>query len=137
MEIKIAVIVLCAVLKLVGEIWWHNAQRWILPAVLGLGVSLITGIWWLGILVYPCCVPIDLGYTDYGPSNGFDRGAWLAVICAVAGIAAIIFGHLAWYYYLGYIVTGGVWGGVTRNWLNFVIAPISGAIIGCLILCIH
>lgn len=135
--IKIIAISICAILKLVGELWWHNAQRWIMPAILGIAVSLITGVWWLGIAVYPCCIPLDLGYKDYGPSDGFDRGAWLAVICAVAALGCVILGHLVWYLYIPYFVSGGIWGGVTRNWWNVIIAPLSGALIGSLVFLIH
>lgn len=135
--VKLTVISLCAVLKLIGELWWHNAQRWILPAVLGAGVSIATGVWWLGILVYPCAVTIDLGYKTYGPSNGFDRGAWLAVICVVAGLGCAILHHLSLVLYVPYFTLGGIWGGVTRNWLNLVIAPLTGTLIGSLVFLVH
>lgn len=135
--IKIVVEICCAVCKLVGELWWHNAQRFIMPIILGIGVSVITHVWWLGFTVFPSIGVICLGYKDYGKSDGFDRGAWLAVICAVIGLGCVIFNHLAWYLYIPYIVLGGIWGGVTRNWWNVIIAPISGLIIGSMIWFVH
>lgn len=132
--VKLTVLSLCAVLKLIGELWWHNAQRWILPAVLGIGVSVVSGIWWLGILVYPCCGVIDLGYKDYGPSDGFDRGCWLFMILVVSGLGCLIFHHLSWMFYIPWCILGGIWGATTRNLWNFIIAPITGIIIGSMIL---
>jgi uncharacterized membrane protein YhaH (DUF805 family) len=54
--------------------------------------------------------PLCMGYKDYGKSDGFDRAVWLLLICLVEGL-----------------------GGVTRAWLNLIIAPISGLIIGLII----
>jgi hypothetical protein len=135
--VKLTVLSLCAVLKLIGELWWHDAQRFILPVVLGLGVSIITGVWWLGLCVLPVIAPIDLGYKDYGPSNGFDRGAWLFFICLVAGLACAVFHHLSWWFYVPWCIVSGVWGGVTRSWWNVIIAPVSGALIGLLAFLVH
>lgn len=135
--VKLIVISLCAGCKLIGELWWHNAQRFIMPVIIAIGVSIVTHTWWLGATCLPMIGVICLGYKDYGPSNGLDRGAWMAVICAVAGLGSLIAGHLAWYYYFPYFVLGGAWGSVTRNWWNVIIAPISGFIIGSIIFLVH
>lgn len=135
--IKLAVLLICAVCKLIGELWWHNSQRYIMPVVLGIGVSLVTGVWWLGFTVLPMIIGLVLGYKTYGKSNGFDRGAWLAVICVLAGLGCVILHHLAWYFYVPYFVLGGIWGGISRNWWNVIVAPITGLLIGSLILLVH
>lgn len=137
LEIKLIVLVLCGALKLIGELWWHNAQRWILPAVLGIGVSVISQTWWLGILVYPCSALIDLGYKDYGPSNGFDRGCWLFSILVVAGFACVWAQHLSMFFYVPWCVFGGIWGATTRNLWNFIIAPLTGFLIASMIFFVH
>lgn len=136
-EIKFIVLVICGVLKLIGELWWHNAQRWIMPAVLGMGVSLVSHIWWLGLLVYPCCIALDLGYKDYGPSNGFNRGCWLFVIMAVAGFACTWFHHLSIFFYIPWCIVGGIWGATTRNIWNIIIAPLTGFLIGSMVFFVH
>ena len=46
-------------------------------------------------------------------------------------------GNLFWYFYIPYFVLAGIWGGVTRNWWNVIIAPISGLIIGSLVFLVH
>ena len=131
--IKLITISICAVCKLVGELWWHNAQRYIMPVVLGIAISIVTGVWWLGFCVLPMIAPLVMGYKTYGKSDGFDRAVWLGLICVVAGLGTFLLHHLAWYFYLPYSLLGFVWGGVTRAWWNVIIAPISGIIIGSLI----
>lgn len=136
-EIKIAVIILCAACKLVGELWWHNSQRYIMPVIICIGISIVTGIWWLGFCVLPMIAPLVLGYKDYGPSNGFDRGAWLFAICFVAGLPLAILHHLSWIMFIPWCIIAGAWGGLTRNLWNVIIAPISGALIGLIIFLVH
>lgn len=132
-EIKIAVLILCVICKLIGELFWHNAQRFIMPVAIGIGVSFISGIWWLGSCSLLMIAPIVLGYKDYGPSNGFDRGAWLFVICLVAGLPLVLFHHLPWIFFVPWCVTAGVWGALTRNLWNVIISPVTGALIGLMI----
>lgn len=136
-EIKIGVFILSAVLKLIGELWWHNAQRFILPIALGIAVSITSQCWWLGFVILPMIGPLVLGYKDYGPSNGFDRGAWLFAICLVAGLGVTLLQHLPWFFFLPYCLVGGIWGATTRNLWNVIVAPISGFIIGSVIFFIH
>ncbi len=136
-EIKLAVLISCAICKVIGELWQHNFQRFLMPVIIALGVSLVSHVWWLGFTCLPMIGFLCMGYKDYGKSDGFARGAWLAVICASAGLGCVISGHLAIYMYLPYVALGGVWGGVTRSWWNVIIAPISGLIIGSLIFLIH
>lgn len=136
-ELKIAVIIICAVCKLIGELCWHNAQRFIMPVILGISVSLISHTWWLGITTLPCIAFLVLGYRTYGKSDGFDRAVWLMLIAAAIGLGPFLTGHLGWFVYFPYCVISAVWGGVTRMWLNTVIAPISGAILGSIVLFIH
>jgi len=132
-ELKIAVIIMCAGLKLWGELAWHNAQRFIMPVILGIGIALITGVWWTSFLVLPMIAPLCMGYSVYGKSDGFDRAVWLFLICVAAGLGLLVTHHLVWYFYAPYCVLGAVWGGISRQWLNLVIAPISGALIGSLV----
>lgn len=137
LTIKIAVEILCAVCKLIGELWWHNAQRFIMPVILGIGISIQTHLWWLGLTVLMAIGPICLGYKDFGPSDGFDRGMWLFLIIMSAGLGCLLTGHLAWYLYAPWCIVGGIWGATTRRLLNIVIAPITGLLIGALIWFVH
>ena len=132
--IKLTVLSLCAVCKLVGELWWHNAQRFIMPVIIAVGVCLVLHSWWLGALVFPMIAPLCMGYSAYGKSDGFDRAVWLMLICVAEGLGLAILHHLSWFYYVPWVILAAVWGGVTRMWWNVIIAPISGIIIGLLIL---
>ena len=137
LAIKLLVISLCAVLKLIGEVWYHNAQRFIMPVILLIGVSIITHIWWAGFLVLPMIAPLCMGYSTYGKSDGFDRAVWLMLIVLAEGLGLAILHYLSWFIYAPWVILAAVWGGVTRMWWNVIIAPISGLIIGALILLIH
>lgn len=132
-QLKLAACAICAGLKFVGEIFWHDAQRFIMPVVIAIAVSILTIVWWLGLCVLPMIGPITLGYKDYGSSNGFARGCWLFVICLVGGLGCVIFNHLSIFLYIPWVVLAGVWGATTRNLPNFFIAPITGLIISAFI----
>ena len=135
--LKLSVISLCSVCKMIGELSWHNAQRFIMPLILAVGICIVLHSFWLGFLCLPMIGPICLGYKDYGKSDGFARAMWLFMICVLAGVGLLISGHLAWYLYAPYCILGAVWGGVTRAWWNVIIAPLSGALIGSLIFIVH
>ena len=137
LEIKLIVIALCAGCKLIGELWWHNAQRYIMPVIIGIAVSIISQVWWLGIVCLPMIAPIDLGYKFYGTSDSFARGMWLFTICLVAGLGITLLHHVSFLYFVPYCILGGAWGATTRNLSNIIIAPVSGILIGSLIFFVH
>ena len=136
-ELKIAVIIMCAGLKLWGELAWHDAQRFILPIVYSAYVSYGSGCWWLGITTLPMIAPIDLAYKDYGKSNGFDRGMWLFAICVMAGLGPTILGHLSLFWFIPFCLLSGVIGATLRNVDDLIEAPIDGAYIVALCWFIH
>ncbi len=135
--IKLVTEAVGAICKLVGELWWHNAQRFILPPFYAVAVSIESGCWWLGLTVLPMIGFLVLGYKDFGSSNGFDRGVWLFLISAAAGLGPALHHNESWLAYVPLAILAGIWGGVTRNWLNLVIAPISGLLIVAHIWFIH
>lgn len=137
LPLKLIVISICAVCKLIGELSWHNAQRYVMPLIFSIAVSTVSHVWWLGFTTLPMIAGLVEGYKVYGESDGFDRAMWLMVIAILMGIGPCIAGHLSWYVYAPYCVLCAIWGGVTRKWLNLVIAPISGALLGSIILFIH
>lgn len=136
-EIKIAVIILCAACKIIGELWYHNAQRFIMPLILAIGICIVLHSFWLGFLVLPMIAPLLMGYSVYGPSDGFDRAVWLLLICLVEGLGLSVLHHISWFIYVPWVVVAAAWGGVTRSWWNVIIAPISGLIIGAIIFMVH
>ena len=135
--VKLIVLSSCAVCKLIGELWQHNLQRFVMPIILGIGVSITSHTWWMGGTVLLAIAPLCMGYSTYGKSNGFDRGIWLFLIAVAAGLGCLLTGHLAWYFYAPYCILSGVWGSTTRNLWNVIIAPLSGALIGSIIFLVH
>lgn len=137
--LKILFVVLCAVLKLIGELWWHNAQRFILPVVLGMGESmgLWVSCWWIGFTALPAIGPITLGYKDFKLGDAGDRGMWLFLIALTIGAGPFFIHHLPWYFYVPYCIIAGIWGATTRNLKNVIIAPLSGALLGAIVFLIR
>lgn len=135
--IKLLVVSACAVCKLIGELWWHNAQRFIMPVIIMIGIDIILHSFYLGILCLPMIAPLCMGYSTYGKSDGFNRAVWLMLICLIAGLGLTILHHISWFIYIPWVILSAIWGGVTRMWWNVIIAPISGLIIGSIILLVR
>ncbi len=126
--IKLTIEGIAAVCKLVGELWWNFAQRFILPFFYAIAVSIVSGVWWLGFSVLPMIGTIVLGY-KFTSSDGFNRGLWLFLIVVMAGLGATLLHHESWFAYVPICILSGVWGATTRQLNNIIIAPISGMII--------
>lgn len=136
-QIKLAVLASCVVLKLIGELWWHNAQRFILPVIYSAAMSYLSGCWWLGFTTLPMIGALVLGYKDYGSKDSVARALWLFVICVIAGLVPAILGYIPWVFYAPYVVAAGFIGTGVRNITNLVGAPINGLWIGLPILFVH
>lgn len=134
---KLIVVGCCMGLKLIGELWWHNTQRYMLPLIYSISVSYVSHCWWLGLTTLPMIGALVLGYKTYGSKDSVARALWLFVICVISGLGAFIFGHLAWYVFFPYIVIAGFVGTLTRNINNFIGAPINGLWIALPIFFIH
>lgn len=135
--VQIAVEILCAILKTIGEKINHNFQRFVLPIVYSIGVSFVSHCWWLGLTTITMVGALCLGYKDYGSKDSVARALWLFVICTLAGLGPTVTGHLAWFIYLPYIIVAGFIGTLTRNINNSIGAPLNGLWIGFPIWFIH
>jgi hypothetical protein len=131
--VKLIVLASCAGCKLIGELWWHNAQRFIMPVILMVGIDIMLHSWWLGALCLPMIAPLCMGYSTYGKSDGFDRAVWLMLIVLAEGLGLAILHHLSWFIFVPWVILSAVWGGVTRSWWNVIISPLSGLLIGSII----
>lgn len=141
-EIKFIIIAACALLKFIGELFWHDAQRFILPIILGIGISFITHTWWLGFTTLFMIGALVEGYGSNSPlyhslGDASARGMWMFLVCLLAGLGCFIFHHIGWYFYLPYIILAGIIGSTLRNFNNAIISWISGAWIGIIIFLIH
>lgn len=137
MIVNLIVLISGAICKTIGELWWHNAQRFILPVIYSGAVSYNSHTWWLGLTTLPMIAPLVMGYKAYGPSDGFDRGMWLFLITVVSGLGPVLTHHLSWLIYIPICILSGIWGATTRQLWNVLIAPVSGVIILAHILFIH
>lgn len=135
--IKLAVDLGCAILKLLGETVNHSFQRFCLPIIYSMAVSVDSHCLWLGLTTLPMIGAIVLGYKDYGSKDSVARALWLFVICVVASVGPFLTHHLAWYVFFPYIASAGFVGTLTRNINNFIGAPINGLWIGLPIWFIH
>lgn len=137
LEIRIGISVLSCVLKLIGELWWHNAQRYILPLLYSIGVSYLAHCWWLGLTTLPMIAPLDLGYKRYGQNDRVARALWLFVITVTAGLVPTILGYESWWAYVPICVVSGFIGTGVRNINNIIGAPLNGLTISFHIWFIH
>ena len=135
--LKIIVDILCGVLNAIGGYCWHNARRYIMPVLLGGEAGLIAWEknkkdWWAGLLVLPVIGTLVLGYKNFGTGN-FSRAMWLFLQAVVIGLGLTITGHVAWYFYLPYIVGAGVLGGIYKDWQQILGDFIAGIYLGIII----
>lgn len=132
------VMVVGGLLDALGGYHWLFCRRYIMPPVLGIGTSLIVytfyPVWysWLTvILILPGCGTLTLPYSGDG---NFGRGLWLFLNAIALGLFLFIvscFCHthlLAWWLYIVYIVIAGIWGGIYKNWQQFMGDWITGSL---------
>ncbi len=136
------VIILCAVLFFVGGKWWHDARRFILPPILGLGISIVSHTWWLGLTTLPLIGILCLGYGPNSPlfkilGDAGARGMYMFLSAWVIGLGPVLTGHLELYYYAPYIIIAGILGATLRN-LNEIIGDLLfGAYLSAIILLVR
>lgn len=125
-ELKISCIILCGVLNSLGGYCALYCRRFIMPFVIALTVSILTHIFWLGLIVLPSILTLSFGYKRFGSGN-FSRALWLVVQGFALGIGLTLTHHLSLFLFLPYILTLGVLGGtLVRVW-----QPLGDLIEGC------
>lgn len=132
--IKLGLDLLCGVCDAIGG--WHILwfRRYLMPIIIGIAVSFITGVWWLGATVLPSIGTLSIGYSKDG---NFGRALWIGAQCFVLGLGLCLTGHLSLLWYLPYIVGGCVWGGLYRNWPQMLGDGVTGCWMGLIILLVH
>lgn len=105
---KIIIDLICGALNALGGWKIIQLRRFVMPLFIALGISISTGIWWLGLTSIPVMGTLCLGY--FG-KEFLGRGSWLALQAFVIGLGSFIFGHLAWYLYIPYIAISFLLGG--------------------------
>ncbi len=128
--IKIIIDLCCGALDAWGGHSWHNARRFIMPALIAIAVSTITGVWWLGITILPVMGTLCLGYFS---GENWGRALWLFTQAVVIGLGCSLLGHLSWYFYIPYIIGAGLLGGLYKNWKQIYGDFITGSYLGIII----
>lgn len=127
---KIAVSLLCGILDAWGGHNFLPARRFIMPVMLGVSISIVCNVWWLGFVVLPVIGTLCLGYFDPGNAG---RALWLFLQAVNIGLGLVFTGHLAWYWFLGYIVIAGILGGIYKNWKQIIGDIVTGSWLGAVI----
>ncbi len=109
-----------------------------MPAVIGVSISIVTHVWWLGLTVLPSMGTLSIGYGEKSIlhkyfSDFWVRFVWMALSAITIGLGCFIFGHLAWYLYILYILVLSIVCAILRN-LNEVIGDLLfGSLIGSIV----
>ena len=133
---------LCAVCKWDGELYWHDAQRFIMPLVMAFGVSFNSHIWWLGIVV-----PLNIAdlVEGYGVNSWMRKllgdagaqGMWMFGAAFLSGIILCFLHHLPWLFFIPWCIVCGIIGATLRKTDNEIVAPFKGLLLSLFIWFIH
>lgn len=132
--IKLLIDGCCGVLDAWGGYSWHNARRYLMPLLIAISVSIITHVWWAGLMCLPAMGTLCIGYSKDG---NFGRALWIGLQCFALSIGLLCFQHLAWYFFLPYILGGCVLGGLYRNWQQIIGDVVTGSWLGIIILLVR
>ena len=132
--LELFIMLSCGALNAWGGYSWHNARRFIMPIVLGYGISIVTNAWWLGLLILPVMGTLCLGYFS---DKNWGRALWIFLQAFVIGIGLLMTEHLIWYYFLAYVVIAGVVGGLYKNLKQIYGDFFIGTYLGCIILLVR
>lgn len=126
--IEVLIIILSAILNFIGGWKWHNARRYIMPVVIGIGVSIVSQVYWLGLTVLPTMGTLSIGYGEKSIlykylSDFWCRATWMLMQSILFGAGCLIFNHLSWYVYIPYCIISLVLGGLLRN-INEIIGDL-------------
>ena len=129
--IKLAVSVACGVLDALGGHSFLWMRRYMIPIVLGVCFSIITHVWWVGLMVLPTIGTLSLGY---GKAGNAGRGFWLFLQAFVIALGVTLTGHLSWFIFVPYVVIAGVLGGIYKNWQQILGDLVTGTWLGIVVL---
>lgn len=128
--IKVIIDMVCGALNAIGG--WHILwmRRYMIPITMGISSSLLTHIWWIGIMLLPCIGTLSMGYSKYG---NFGRALWIGIQCLVLGIGLTLTHHVEIYFYIPYVIIGCVLGGLYRDWPQIIGDSITGCYFGTIL----
>jgi hypothetical protein len=128
---KIVIMLICGALFFWGGYSWHNARRFIMPLVLAIFCAIYTQCW-LELTMFFSAIFLSLGYGINSPlrhifGNGWGRGVWGILVGLALSLSLLLTGHLAWYFFLGYLTLSFT----LENALKNLPQSLGDPIIGC------
>ena len=132
MILKIIIDLVCGALNAGGGYHWLWMRRYVMPIVIGIWVSYFTHTWWIGVTVLPVIGTLCLGYF-----KGWEgRGGWLAMQAFVIGLGCLVTGHLAWYFFVPYVIGAFILGSTLYNLQQIIGDIIFGCWLGGFLFCL-
>lgn len=132
--IKLIIDGICGILNAWGGHSFLFARRYLIPFLLAVNASLLTHLWWVGLMLLPVIGTLSIGYSK---DSNFGRALWIGMQCFVLGLGLFLTHHLAWYFYVPYVIFGCVLGGIYRNWFQIIGDTVTGCYLGLIIFMIH
>lgn len=137
---EVLFVLICGLLKWVGERLAHDAQRYVLPLVC-CGMLYLKWGWAHPIIMFTPLLAIGvlvLGYKIYGRYDFWDRFFWLLNVEIFLWLGCLCSKHIhPLWVYLILLAVSALWGGFLRKPNNNWVAPITGAILGAIIFFIY
>lgn len=140
-EIKLAVIAVCAALFWLGGYRFLAARRFIMPTILSL-TCLVALHTLLALTMLSTIGVFCLGYGEKSPlrhifGNGWGRGVWglLAGTCLSLGL--FLTGHLFWWIFLPYLALNFTLENALKNIPQWLGDPLIGLGFSSIVIFIH
>lgn len=135
---NLIILILCSALNALGGYSFKAARRYILPVVLGIGLSLATKTWWVGLMILPTMGLLSIGYgeksfLEHIFNDAWARFVWFALVCLGVGTGLFLTGHLAWYWFFTYVVVNATLGITIRKYNQIITDLIFGAAIASIV----
>jgi hypothetical protein len=139
--IRIVCMLIVSVLFFIGGWRWHNARRFILPAVMAATAYWLTRDLWCLTMLSAMGV-FCMGYGEDAPlvhvfGKGWGRGIWGFLGALALSLGLFLTGHLAWYWFAAYLVAGFILENALKNLYQVAGDLIIGAFYGSLLLAIR
>lgn len=140
-ELKLLIMAVCAALFWWGGYSWHNARRFVMPAVLSLtSCFLCHSLWPLTMLT--CMGALCLGYGEKSPlrrifGDGWGRGVWGLLASACLAVPLLVTHHLAFLLFVLYLALNFTLENVLKKMPQFIGDPIIGLGLASILLLIH
>lgn len=138
---KIVVAGICATLFWFGGYAWHNARRFIMPALLAISLFYISHTpFAFGSLL--AIASLCLGYGDKSPlrhifGNGWGRGVWGLLSAIGFSLSLFVTGHIFLLFFLSYLILNFTLENALKNIPQWLGDPIIGLGFSCIVFLVH